>query len=581
MSVFSTCLPGLAESDLSLETFDRSGKLVAQLDGGSFVRAILAYRREFARWPVDGPKRLGLLFRSEETVEFLVTALAATAEGYTIVPLYPSWDAETQLLYLKRFSVRLLAVAAGFASRASSWGGELDRFLVIDIAAKLEETRDLPLDSRDVFPEDLPADHAFAWIFTSGTSGELAKCTEITLANLDAAIENIRDLDFLREGMVIHSPLSASHIFAFVVVMAFLTLRPRRVIFSDIQYLSRLTEEKTGKVDALILVPIVIHRLRSGLYEKLLYRRGDKNREIPEELRRLTRIPLPARRLLKRILRGAERSLIEVEQGRRRGRLGWPLVRIARALLGPMVRRRLGSPEFVVIGGAKPCLEAMALLEVLGVRCLQGWGMTETTGPLAVCRLDDRFSGAFGTCGALFPRTSASIEDGELIVEGPQIARGYVEPGGEVVPFNGRKKTGDSAIFDRRGRLKVLGKASDRITTDNGLNYNPLPMEDALKALDLERDNVLEEAVVIGDGRPRLGAVFFLREGLAATDESRRYVAELLRTHNAKRPVDEKIPVWTVSEKCLRDVGGLGATGKLVRRQVEKVFAHIYGEVLV
>jgi long-chain acyl-CoA synthetase len=223
----------------------------------------------------------------------------------------------------------------------------------------------------------------------------------------------------------------------------------------------------------------------------------------------------------------------------------------------------------------------MAMLEVMGVTVLQGWGMTETTGPLAVCNPRDRRRGAFGTCGNLFPNARALIEGEELIVEGPQIAKGYVEPDGTVVPFNGRKHTGDRGGFDDRHRLLVLGKVSDRITTDNGFNYYPVPMEDDLKAKDLNLRNVLEEAVVIGDARSRLGCVFFLREGIAKTDEIEAYLSTLIQKHNEARAVDEQVGPWTISPQSLGDAGGLGPSGKLVRRKIEERFATIYGEVLV
>ena len=225
-------------------------------------------------------------------------------------------------------------------------------------------------------------------------------------------------------------------------------------------------------------------------------------------------------------------------------------------------------------------LHSMAMLEVMGVTVLQGWGMTETTGPLAVCSPKDRRRGAFGTCGELFPNARAVIEGEELIVEGPQNASGYVEPDATVVPFHGRKHTGDRGGFDVRRRLLVLGKVSDRITTDNGLNYLPVPMEDDLKASDLNRRNVLEEAVVIGDARPRLGCVFFLREGVEKTDDVEGYLSTLIRDHNGTRSVDEQIGPWTVSPDGLKEAGGLGPSGKLVRRRIEEGFAAIYGEVL-
>jgi long-subunit acyl-CoA synthetase (AMP-forming) len=162
------------------------------------------------------------------------------------------------------------------------------------------------------------------------------------------------------------------------------------------------------------------------------------------------------------------------------------------------------------------------------------------------------------------------------VVEGPQVARGYHEPDGTFVPFHGRKRTGDHAEFDRKSRLRVLGKASDRITTENGINYNPVPIEEEVQRLDLEAKHLLEDVVVVGDGRPRLAAVFFLREGAPRDGGTRAYLAALLRQFNATRAVDERIVPWAVSDMSLKEAGLLGPSGKLVRRRVEEAFARIF-----
>ena len=585
---FRTLVEGLPDLDLSLENFGRSGRCVRKLTGREVFDAVRAYRPAFEGWDcddweTDGRKRVALLFKSEETVEFLVAAFAAISHGFTVVPLYPNRDEPTQQLYLRRYNVRALAVSEGFGTRADGWGDYIDERIDINLEpehiAKLLEGRPSIDADRYIFTAELHKDHPVAWIFTSGTSSDFAKCTEISLENMEAAIENIRDLDFLREGMCVHSPLSASHIFAFVCVMGFIAVKPRRMIFSDVQNLARLTEERTGKVDALILVPIVLNRMRSGFYEKLCLDFAGK--KVPPELEKLAKIPLRIRKVIKRILRRAEEGVVSLEQGRKRGPLSLPWIHFSRKLFGKMFQKRLGTPDFVVIGGAKPNLQSMALLEVMGITVLQGWGMTETTGPLAVCHPRDRRRGAFGTCGDLFPGARALIEGEELVVEGPQIARGYVEPDGTLVPFNGRKHTGDRGGFDERKRLLVLGKVSDRITTDNGLNYLPVPMEDEIKAMDLGGRNLLEEAVVIGDAKPRLGCVFFVREGVEIDDSVKSYFEETIREYNGRKPVDEQIGPWVVSLESLKDAGGIGPSGKLVRRKVEESFVSIYGEALV
>lgn len=582
MSTFGTLLEALAENGVTLENFDRTGRCRSKLDGPGLLRAIRAQRAAFAGWTsatIAGRKLVGLLFKSDETLDFLVATFAAMAEGYTVVPLYPNWNAEQQRFYLQSYGIRTLIVGEGFRSRAEQWRDSLERLVPVSLNGQEGNPTDRgDLKGDELFPSGLPKDHPCAWIFTSGTSSDVAKCTEITFGNLEAAIENIQKLDFLRDGMTVHSPLSASHIFAFVVILGFLALKPRRCIFSDVQFLARLSQERTGKVDAIILVPIVLNRMRRGFYEKLASPLDP--RTAPPELKRLARLPRSLRLGLKRLVRRAEDAVIRMEDGRRRAWLGLPGVLLARALFGKIFQNRLGSPDFVVVGGAKPDLHAMALLEVMGIRCLQGWGMTETTGPLAVCNLKDRYRGAFGTCGDLFSGTQATIEEGELVVEGPQIARGYVEPGGKLHDFGGRKRTGDTAEFDTKGRLKVLGKASDRITTENGLNYNPVPMEEELRAADLNAENLLEEVVVIGEAKPRLGGVFFLREGLQPAGEIQSYLASLVRDFNARRPVDEQIGPWSVSPQSLKESGALGPSGKLVRRRVEERFARIYGELV-
>lgn len=583
MAVLSGVLETLPRTDVMLEAFDRSGAPVTTVNGDEFLHAVQAFRRELRGWDVGERKAICLLYRPEETVEFLVAMIAAMAERWTVVPLYPNWSAKIQRMYMETYGLRAIIHGSGFRSRVAKWQSDrgaappferVVEFSETELQRVIENEPRTRLAPQDVPLADLPADHPCAWIFTSGTSGQLAKLTEISLENLDAAVENIRDIDFLQAGMTLHSPLSTSHIFAFVVVLGILSIRPRRVIFSDVQYLARLPQSKIGKVDGVILVPIVINRMRATFYEKL--EAALDPRTVPPALQRLARIPRPVRRHLKRMLQRAEDAVIDMESSRRIGLRRRGAILTARRLFGRLFRERLGSPEFVVVGGAKPNLQAMAFMEVMGVRCLQGWGMTETTGPLAVCRLGDRFRGAFGTCGFLFSGAEAQIADGELIVSGPQVARGYHEPNGNFTPFDGKKNTGDYAEFDPSGRLILLGKASDRITTENGLNYNPIPLEEQIQAQDLQAQHLLEEVVVIGDGQPRLGAVFFLREGVEGSNGVDAYVQGALKTLNASLPVDERIAAWAVSPTPFRDSGFLGPSGKLIRRLVEEEYAGIF-----
>ena len=149
---------------------------------------------------------------------------------------------------------------------------------------------------------------------------------------------------------------------------------------------------------------------------------------------------------------------------------------------------------------------------------------------------------------------------------------------------NGIKKTGDYAEFDSRGRLKVLGKASDRVTLLNGLNYNPNQFEEALLNADLKGKHLLEDVVVLGDGQERLGCVFFFREPKKYLDysneltssTSRSYLENLIRRHNKARSIDEQIGHWSIHPEPIRDTAFIGPSGKLRRRLVEEEYQNLF-----
>jgi hypothetical protein len=128
-----------------------------------------------------------------------------------------------------------------------------------------------------------------------------------------------------------------------------------------------------------------------------------------------------------------------------------------------------------------------------------------------------------------------------------------------------------------RGRgFLVLGKASDRITLTNGLNYNPAFHEERIRSMDLEREGVVEDAVVIGDGQSHLGCILFLREPGRDGAVLRRYLADLVRDLNAGLRVEETTGPWEVSPAALAEAGVLGPSAKVIRRRVEEKYAGMF-----
>lgn len=575
MGVLRAILEELPSTGISLEAYGRTGDCTRVLNGDQLLRAISICRRMIQKWPEpeDGRRVAAMLFRSDETLDLMVASLAALQEGWIVTPLFPNWPHESQEEYLEIYKLRWMLVGPGFADRAEGWlGSFLDQSLLVDLGEILPKTAaEEPLSLQRL--DEIPSEQACAWIFTSGTSKRLAKLTEITYGNIEAAIHNIGKIPWVEQNKAFHNPLSASHIFSFALIFGLLAVRPSRMIFSDIQFLPRLPLSRLGKVYAVILVPVVVHRMRAAFYQKLTADLDPKT--APPELMKLARIPKRVRFWLKDRALQAENEVIARETGESGSWSGRVSIKIVNKVFGPMLRDRLADPDVAVLGGAKAGDKDMAFLEVMGIRCLQGWGMTETTGALCVA---DRYDhdGAFGKCGPFFPGTKAYTVDGELVIEGPQVARGYYDPEGGFTPFNGKVFTGDYAEVDEQNRLKILGKVSDRITTVNGLNYNPLPFEEEIQALDLDRQSQLDEVIVIGDGQPRLGAVFFLRPEADLNGQMEVYLKQLLRDFNATRHIDERIDRWTVADGQFQQAGLLGPSGKLLRRVAEQNYASIF-----
>ena len=72
--------------------------------------------------------------------------------------------------------------------------------------------------------------------------------------------------------------------------------------------------------------------------------------------------------------------------------------------------------------------------------------------------------------------------EGEVTVGGPQTAIGYLLPDGSIEPFRGkRNKTGDLAVMDEDGFVRVTGRTKDVIIR-GGMNISPIEVDEVLLA---------------------------------------------------------------------------------------------------
>jgi O-succinylbenzoic acid--CoA ligase len=159
------------------------------------------------------------------------------------------------------------------------------------------------------------------------------------------------------------------------------------------------------------------------------------------------------------------------------------------SLVAPQLARLLddASPvpaglKAVMLGGG-PSPQALHERAIArGVPLFSTYGMTETCSQIATGR---RASGDAETlAGPPLPGASVSIapETGEILVDGPMLARGDF-PDGALVPLARPYRTRDAGFLDERGRLHVVGRL-DAMFISGGKNIHPETIERALCALD-------------------------------------------------------------------------------------------------
>lgn len=180
--------------------------------------------------------------------------------------------------------------------------------------------------------------------------------------------------------------------------------------------------------------------------------------------------------------------------------------RVADALVLKKVRAILGPHLQTIICGGAPLSDDLAdFYRGLGITLLQGYGLTETAGPITVQRPHDNPP---GSVGYLWPGNSMRLaEDGELLVKGISVSSGYHNlPDATNSSFeDGWFHTGDLASIDEEGRLSITGRKKELIVTAGGKNVSPEVLQDSLASHPL-----IGQVIVVGDDRPYIGALVTL-----------------------------------------------------------------------
>jgi long-chain acyl-CoA synthetase len=223
---------------------------------------------------------------------------------------------------------------------------------------------------------------------------------------------------------------------------------------------------------------------------------------------------------------------------------------LANKLIFNKLRVALGMDKLhaAISGGAPLSVSDAEFFLGMGIKVLEGFGLTETT-PVTNGNKPKRIKP--GTVGPAVKDTIIKISDvGEILVKGPQIMEGYYKNEAatkEAFTSDGFFRTGDIGEIDKDGYLKITGRMKDLIITSSGKNISPQNIENALIACPF-----IEQVAVIGDNRKYLSALIVPSYALLETWAKKNNITFTGRNDLISKPDVKKLFEAEIVQ-CMKD----------------------------
>jgi long-chain acyl-CoA synthetase len=453
------------------------------VSGARVYQRVRAVAEAFTSWGIRKGDRIAIL--GENRWEWAIADFATLALGAVDVPIYPTLTADQTAVLLADSGARVAVVSTRAQydkvaqTRAQT---DVERIVLMDEEgtadavlfssligdADKKTDRDAAFDrgAYDVQPEDLAT-----LIYTSGTTGE-PKGVMLTHGNIASNINySTAEFGFLPTDSCI-SFLPLSHITARHLDYA---LYAQNVTVAYCPAFDKLPAALTSvRPTIVVAVPRVYEKVRQ------------------EVERRASLSPVKAR-LLKWAVSTGSKHKDTVAQGQNPGSLAW---KSANALVYKKVRGGFGGRvRYYIAGGAPLGLDTAHWFASVGVRILEGYGLTETSPVLAI---NTPRHNRMGSVGQTLPNVACRFaEDGELLVKGPNVFESYWKQSPhspENFDDQGFFRTGDIGHLDADGFLYITDRKKELLKTSGGKLIAPQPIESRLKA-----NLLVAQAALVGD----------------------------------------------------------------------------------
>ncbi|MFZ0293919.1 MAG: long-chain fatty acid--CoA ligase [Candidatus Sulfotelmatobacter sp.] len=526
------------------------------------------------QWGVQPGARIAIL--SENRPEWSIADFAILLLGAVTVPVYATLTPEQTAFTLRDSGATVLFVSTEHQLRKVQTivsQTQVQKIVVMDhlqaptelayncvlmdrfmIQAPLRLDTKTEASARSIKPDDLAT-----IIYTSGTTG-ISKGAMLTHGNMASNI-NYSLLGFdVHPGLTSISFLPLSHVTARHVDLAFLYHGVSLAYCPLIEHLPETLLEVRPTL--CVSVPRV--------YEKI-YAKTE-----------MTARGFPKRSIYNWALSVGRAHKSEILAGETPTSASWKL---ANKLVFSKIRAGMGgSVETFISGGAPLGRELAEWYASVGIRIHEGYGLTETSPVIAV---NTPINHRIGTVGRILPNLEVRIaEDGEILVRGPSVFKGYWNRPEETQNAfqDGWFKTGDIGHIDADGFLSVTDRKKELIKTSGGKFIAPQPIENSLKL-----NPLVGTAAIIGDKRKFAFVIispnfvlletwarenniaFSSRGGLIANPKVQSLYEGIAEEVNKNLARFEKLKrVLLVPDEFTADNGALTPTMKLRRRVIEE-----------
>ncbi len=448
----------------------KSGGSWAWITYGEFKDVVDACRGGLATLGVERGQRVAMI--ADNGVEWATTAYATYSLGAVFVPMYTAQQPDEWVFIINDSNAKVVVVANETIYRQllerKDQMAELERVICVALPANHDDGYQKLLASGRQEPKEVvhPApDDIAGFIYTSGTTG-VPKGVMLTHANICS------NTDACREVFPLHKERSLAflpwaHALGQTGELHFFTQEGHAIAINDdvTRLVTNLAEVRPS---LLVAVPRIFNRIYDGV-----------NKQMASK-------PKPIKLLFKKGLELAERR----NDGEALRGLDALTLAAAEKLIFSKIRAKFGGRlKLVISGSAALNPEVARFVDALGIMVYEGYGLTETAPVVSV-----NYPGArkIGSIGKPLPGVRVEVDqsksdnpgEGELIVYGPNVMRGYHNRPDEtaaVFTDDGGFRTGDLGKKDSDGYLYITGRIKELYKLENGKYVAPAALEEQIK----------------------------------------------------------------------------------------------------